>query len=68
MYSTFKREFELQRYLNFKISKSHRQALSRLRCSSHMLQIEAGRHKNMLMADRLCVFCKELDIIVLEDE
>ena len=33
-----------------------------------MLQIEAGRHKNMLLADRLCVFCKELDIIVLEDE
>ena len=33
-----------------------------------MLQIEVGRHKNMLMADRLCVFCKELYIIVLEDE
>ena len=68
IYSTFKREFEPERYLNFKIIKSHRQALSRLRCSSHMLQIEVGRHKNMLMADRLCVFCKELDIIVLEDE
>ena len=24
--------------------------------------------KNILMADRLCIFCKELDIIVLEDE
>ena len=34
----------------------------------NMLQIEAGRHKNLLMADRLCVFCKELYIIVLEDE
>ena len=68
IYSTFEREFELERYLNFKIIKSNRQALSRLRCSSHMLQIEVGRHKNMLMADRLCVFCKELDIIVLEDE
>ena len=33
-----------------------------------MLQIEAGRQKNMLMADRLCVFCKELDNYVLEDE
>ena len=58
IYSTLKREFEPERYLNFKIIKSHRQALSRLRCSSHMLQIEVGRHKNMVMADRLCVFCK----------
>ena len=33
-----------------------------------MLQNETGQHKNMLMADRLCVFCKELDIIVLEDD
>ena len=50
-YPTFNREFEPERYLNFKIIKSHRQALSRLRCSSHTLQIEAGRHKNLLMAD-----------------
>ena len=53
-YLTFNREFEPERYLNFEIIKSHRQALSRLRCSSHMLQIEAGRHKNLLMAD--CAF------------
>ena len=33
-----------------------------------MLQIEAERHKNLLMADRLCAVCKELEIIVLEDE
>ena len=32
-----------------------------------MLQIEAGRHKNLLMADRLRIFCKELYIFVLED-
>ena len=68
IYSTFEREFEPERYLNFKIIKSHRQALSRLSCSSHMLQIQTGRHKNMLIADWWCVFCKELDIIVLKDE
>ena len=32
-----------------------------------MLKIEPGRHKNMLMADTLCVFCKEFYIIVLEN-
>ena len=68
IYLTFKRKFERERYLNFKIIKSHRHVLSRLKCSSHRLQIKAGRHINMLMADRLCVFCKELDTIVLEDE
>ena len=29
-----------------------------------MLQIEAGRHQNLLMPDRSCVFCKELDIVL----
>ena len=51
IYSTFEREFEPERYLNFKIIKSHGQALSRLSCSSPMLQIQTGRHKNMLIAD-----------------
>ena len=34
-----------------------------------MLQIEAERHKNMLITDRFYAFCRELDpiIIVLED-
>ena len=54
-------------YLNFKMIKSHREALSRLRCSSHMLQIKAGRHKNLLMAD--CAFSvKNYMLFVLEDE
>ena len=66
IYSTFKSEFAPERYFYFKIIKSHRQGLSRLRCSSHMLQVGAGRHKNLLMADRLCVFCKELEIIVVK--
>ena len=50
--------------MNFKIIKSHRQALSRLRCSSHILLIEAGRHKKLVNG----IFGKELHIIVLEDE
>ena len=50
-YTTFNKKFEPERYLTFKIVKSQRQALSRLRCSSHMLQIEAGGRKNLLIAD-----------------
>ena len=48
-------------YLNVKIINSQRQALSR---SSHMLQIEAGRHKNLLMAD--CAFSVKNYILLFQ--
>ena len=44
----------------------HRNALSRLRMSSHPLMIEKGRHSKppLPRADRKCPFCKD----VIEDE
>ena len=52
IYSTFKSEFEAERYLNCKIIKTHREALSKLRYSSHMLQIGAGRQKNFSFSEK----------------
>ena len=68
VYSTFKRELEPERYLETVNVNAHRCALSRLRCSSHVLEIEKGRHKDILMADRVCPLCKVDDKFVLEDE
>ena len=34
-----------------------RKCISKLRCSSHILQIEKGRHTNQPRAERLCRFC-----------
>ena len=54
------REKYLLRIANVK----HRQSLSRLRLSSHSLNIETGRHKNIPRENRTCPLCK----VNIEDE
>ena len=36
-----------------------RRAVARLRCSSHVLEIEKGRHKKKAREDRLCLMCPD---------
>lgn len=49
--------------------KTHRSSLAKLRCSSHNLSIEKGRHANVQVAERVCKFClTNTDTVVLEDE
>ena len=45
-----------------------RAALTRFRCSSHVLNIEMGRRNGILLEDRLCAFCENNGIVVIEDE
>ena len=64
-YSLFKTNFECESYLeNIKYYK-YRIALTKFRTSSHMLEIERGRHTNPITPVnlRLCHICK-----VVEDE
>ena len=42
-----------------------RKVIAKLRCSSHDLEIERGRHKKKITEDRLCLMCPEKSI---EDE
>lgn len=56
-------------YLNILDIKPYRAGLAKLRCSSHNLQIEKARHKNQLMAERICELChKTYNSYILEDE
>ena len=57
-------------YLNTGIIKMSkvRAALTRFRCSSHVLNIEMGRRNGILLGDRLCAFCENNGIVVIEDE
>ena len=64
-YREFKTLLNPERYLLTVEIKSHRIALSRLRCSSHSLMIEAGRWQNIDRENRLCILCDDKDI---EDE
>ena len=60
-YKKIKKEFSLEKYLLVVKNPKHRQALTRLRLSSHQLEIEMGRHtRPPVEADlRICKMCKE---------
>ena len=58
-----------ENYLRNVTLKSYRSSMAKLRCSSHQLRIEKGRHSNELMADRVCKMClHSKNHYVLEDE
>ena len=44
---------EVQPYLHILDLKYYRSGLAQLRCSTHNLRIEKGRHSSQLMADRI---------------
>ncbi len=69
-YSTVKKHFKLEEYLNCPIFK-YRAALTRLRISAHNLEIERGRYGNAPISrdKRFCRYCQEvLQIQVVESE
>ena len=59
-YCTFKKCFKMEMYLSFIVSFKLRSLVSKLRLSSHSLEIERGRHckKKIPSEDRLCKLCK----------
>ena len=62
-YTKFKYNFELEPYLKYITNSKHRNALSKLRASSHILEIERGRYTNPKtpMENRLCPLCNIVD-------
>ena len=62
-YSLFKKDFTMSKHLICVKNAKHRTAISKIRCSSHLLSIERGRHTNptTLLENRLCFVCKTLE-------
>ena len=56
-YCTFKSNFEFEPYLKIIKQNKYRIALSRVRLSSHKLEIEQGRYYNINREDRKCKIC-----------
>ena len=56
--------FCLQYYLCKAIPPIYKKCISQIRLSSHNLEIETGRHNNVLLNNRICKLCKR----DLEDE
>ena len=59
----FKSDFTTEPYLCIEIKSRYRQAIAKFRCSSHILEIERGRHTNPKtpVAERLCGMCHEIE-------
>ena len=58
----------VEKYLLVIPQFSLRKALSSLRCSSHQLEVETGRHRHIAYIDRLWVYCQLLGIDAVENE
>ena len=67
-YATFKSLLEVEKYLNCINVNKYKVALSRFRCSNHVLNIECGRWKNVERNERLCELCSRINIYDIEDE
>jgi hypothetical protein len=67
-YSEIKSMLDVERYLICVPELHLRRAMSCLRCSSHTLAIEKGRHENIPRADRICLYCQATGLHVIEDE
>ena len=65
VYKLIKSDYRIEPHLIYLNNKKHQRALTRLRVSSHKLNIELGRHLRppIPRANRLCNFCnsKEVD-------
>lgn len=59
---------DITSYLYNVTLRKYRSGLAKLRCSSHSLRIEKGRHVNELMAERVCRLCEANGCFVLDDE
>ena len=65
LYREIKPTFDRARYLQIMDNFKLRNAISRIRLSSHKLAIETGRHHKIEREQRICDICKSTDI---EDE
>ena len=65
LYSKLKTEHCTESYLSDLANVRHRVAMTRLRLSSHSLNIEKGRHTDVDREERICTLCGRNDI---EDE
>ena len=59
---------ETEVYLKYVSIRKYRSSLAKLRCSSHSLRIEKGRHSGELVAQRICKLCENSGSYVLDDE
>lgn len=58
-YTSFKTEFETEKYVSLSMKRNERSLLARLRCGILPLRVETGRYIGERVEDRLCRFCTD---------
>ena len=53
-YSTFKKEYNLEKYLTIINDANQQRSFTRFRISNHMLMVESGRYQNIPREERIC--------------
>jgi hypothetical protein len=64
-YSTFKKHYNLEEYLNIIKDPNQRRLFSKFRISNHKLEIEFGRYSDVPRQEKLRKYC---DKLAVEDE
>ena len=68
-YLQYKSLLNVECYISYNFSFYLRKAFAKFRCSNHRLNIEFGRHNNIVKEERICTFCYERSSIeVIDDE
>ena len=65
LFMSLKSEIEISNYLIKIYYSSYRNCLAKIRLSSHQLNIEVGRHRNIDRLNKICTLCNMNEI---EDE
>ena len=58
-YSSFKKSFCFEDYLDLVSFYKDRKLFTKFRCSDHSLEIEKGRHYNVIKMNRICKLCQK---------
>ena len=64
-YKEYKINLEFEPYLKIEEIREHLKYFAKIRCISHKLEIEKGRHNHVPRSERLCMNC---NLGVIEDE
>ena len=68
LYRQIKGNFKLEPYLKHINKNKFRRAMTSLRISSHALEIERGRYRNIPRKERFCTVCEKLGLKSIGDE
>ena len=60
-YASVKSDFVWENYLDHSYNFNARRSTAQIRCSSHKLRIETGRHQKIDRQERICLYCQEHD-------